>query len=53
MEVPCCSGLVRVAREAIALSGRSMSFEDVTISLRGEVIRSERVEVENKAVSRA
>lgn len=43
MEVPCCSGLTRVAREAIVLSGRRMYFEDVTISLRGEVLRSEKV----------
>jgi Pyruvate/2-oxoacid:ferredoxin oxidoreductase delta subunit len=43
MEVPCCSGLTRVARGAIALSGRAMGFEDVTISLRGEVIRTETV----------
>ncbi len=47
MEVPCCSGLTRVAREAIALSGRAMSFEDVTISLRGEVIRTEVVNQES------
>jgi len=46
MEVPCCSGLSRVAREAIALSGRRMDFEDVTISLRGEVLRSETVGLE-------
>jgi len=43
MEVPCCSGLTRVAREAIAQSGKPLSFEDVTISLRGDVLRSERV----------
>lgn len=42
MEVPCCSGLARIAREAIALSGRGIDFEDVTISLRGEVLRSEK-----------
>ena len=51
MEVPCCSGLVRVAREAIARSGRGMGYDDVTISLRGDVIRSETVESE--AVGRA
>lgn len=43
MEVPCCSGLTRVAREAIALSGRAMGSDDVTISLRGDVLRSEKV----------
>lgn len=37
MEVPCCSGLTRVAREAIARAGTGLSFDDVTISLRGEV----------------
>lgn len=53
MEVPCCSGLTRVAREAIALSGTKMSFEDVTVSLRGEVIRSETVTVEPAARAEA
>jgi len=46
MEVPCCSGLTRVAREAIVMSGAKMSFEDVTVSLRGDVIRSDTVTVE-------
>lgn len=41
MEVPCCSGLTRVARGAVALSGKPMSFDDVTVSIRGEVIRTE------------
>lgn len=36
MEVPCCSGLVRVARSAIAASGKDIPFEEVTISIRGE-----------------
>ena len=36
MEVPCCSGLVRIARSAIAASGKDIPFEDVTISIRGE-----------------
>jgi hypothetical protein len=45
MEVPCCSGLTRVAHEAIARSGKAMSFHDVTVSLRGSMIRSEMVKV--------
>ena len=49
MEVPCCSGLTRVAREAIAASGREMPFEDVTVGLRGEVVRSEVITVEVEA----
>ncbi len=43
MEVPCCSGLTRVAREAVARSGKSMDFQDVTVSLRGSVIRNETI----------
>ena len=49
MEVPCCSGLTRVAREAIAVCGKDMPFEDVTVGLRGDVVRSEIVEVGAKA----
>ncbi len=37
MEVPCCSGLTRIAREAVTRAGNQMGFEDVTIGLRGEV----------------
>ncbi len=43
MEVPCCSGLIRIAREAIACSGRALEFEDVTISLRGDVMQNQTV----------
>jgi Pyruvate/2-oxoacid:ferredoxin oxidoreductase delta subunit len=46
MEVPCCSGLTRVARAAIARSGKPMNFLDITVSLRGSMIRSEVVKVE-------
>ncbi len=49
MEVPCCSGLTRVAREAIAASGKEMPFEDVTVGLRGAVVRSEVVDVSAQA----
>jgi len=43
MEVPCCSGLTRIAREAIAASGLQLSFDDVTIALQGNVIKTERI----------
>lgn len=46
MEVPCCSGLTRVAREAIALSGKPQTFQDVTVSLRGNVIRTETIQTQ-------
>jgi len=45
MEVACCFGLTRIAREAIVRSGIEMSFEDVTIDLRGNVSRTETIEV--------
>jgi NAD-dependent dihydropyrimidine dehydrogenase PreA subunit len=35
MEVPCCFGLTRIAKEAIARSGVNMCFDDVTIDLQG------------------
>jgi hypothetical protein len=37
MEVPCCSGLVMIARRAIAESGRTVPLETVRIGLQGEV----------------
>jgi len=45
MEVPCCSGLTRVVREAIASTGKPMAFQDVTISLRGSVLRTETIQM--------
>ncbi|MBN2316032.1 MAG: 4Fe-4S binding protein [Sedimentisphaerales bacterium] len=40
MEVPCCSGLTHMARQAIAKSKIEMSFEDVTIDVQGNVVRT-------------
>jgi NAD-dependent dihydropyrimidine dehydrogenase PreA subunit len=36
MEVPCCSGLVQMARQAILASGNVVPFRDITISIQGE-----------------
>ncbi len=41
MEVPCCSGLTYIAQEATVHSGVKMPFEDITIDLQGNVIKSE------------
>ena len=38
MEVPCCSGLVRIAEAALAMAGVEVPGEDVTIGIRGEVL---------------
>ena len=40
MEVPCCTGLVRLAQKALELSGSDLAMQDITISLRGEVMAS-------------
>ena len=36
MEVPCCSGLVYMARQAILASGKDIPLKEVTIGIRGE-----------------
>lgn len=38
MEVPCCSGLSTIVRQALERSGQSIPLEEVTISTRGDVI---------------
>jgi NAD-dependent dihydropyrimidine dehydrogenase PreA subunit len=43
MEVPCCHGLTRIAREALAKAGVKMAFEDVTIGLNGDVSKVEQI----------
>lgn len=37
MEVPCCSGMQRLAEHAVAVSGKAVPVEVVTIGLSGEV----------------
>jgi ferredoxin len=38
MEVPCCSGLVHMARQAIQQSGKKIPLSEVTISAEGEIL---------------
>jgi len=38
MEVPCCTGLRRIAQQAIAQSGVKLALTDITIDLRGNII---------------
>lgn len=40
MEVPCCGGLVHMAREAIAASGKDIPLREVVIGTRGNVVVS-------------
>ncbi len=37
MEVPCCSGLTYMAKEALKLSGQNMPVREVTISVKGGI----------------
>ncbi len=43
MEVPCCHGLIRIAKQALLNSGIKMTFEDVTIGINGGVISIEQI----------
>lgn len=37
MEVPCCSGITALVTQALTRSGRTIPFEDVTITLQGAI----------------
>ena len=36
MEVPCCSGLLAIARQALAASGKEIPFEAIRIGIQGD-----------------
>ncbi len=44
MEVPCCFGLVKATEDAIAASGKKISFKKIKIGIRGEIKNEEPVE---------
>jgi ferredoxin len=43
MEVPCCSGLTRIAELAVKKSSMTTTFEDVTIDLKGNISKRETI----------
>ena len=42
MEVPCCSKLPALVRHALELSGKDIPFQELVISVRGEIVNRER-----------
>jgi Pyruvate/2-oxoacid:ferredoxin oxidoreductase delta subunit len=38
MEVPCCTNFMRIAAEAIKISGAMFSIDEITISRRGQIL---------------
>jgi len=38
MEVPCCSGLVYMVKQAMHLSGKDVPFKEVTVSIKGDLM---------------
>lgn len=45
MEVPCCSKQLLIAEKAIELAGVEMSFTDIMISIKGEILNKEQVNI--------
>jgi hypothetical protein len=41
MEVPCCGGLLMMAREAASAASRKIPLKTVVISVKGQVLREE------------
>jgi hypothetical protein len=37
MEVPCCSGLMHMAKQAMRLSGKNIPLKEVTIGIKGDM----------------
>jgi NAD-dependent dihydropyrimidine dehydrogenase PreA subunit len=41
MEVPCCSGLLQMAREAVATANRKIPLKAVMVGIRGDILKEE------------
>lgn len=41
MQVPCCSGLLRLAREAVKQAGRKIPLKCVVVGLQGDILKTE------------
>ncbi len=45
MEVPCCFGLVQAVKVALSESGKNIPAEEVTVSIRGEVLEGKVLDI--------
>jgi len=41
MQVPCCSGLLHLAQEAVAQAKRKIPIKSIVVSLQGEILKEE------------
>ncbi len=41
MEVPCCGGLLQMAREAVSMAGRKIPLKAVTVGIRGDILQEQ------------
>ena len=41
MEVPCCSGLLGIAKSAVGKSSRKIPIKSIVISIKGEILKEE------------
>lgn len=39
MEVPCCGGLIHIAKDALSASGKSIPLNEVVIGIKGEILK--------------
>ena len=46
MEVPCCSALTNIAKNAIKNAHTNIPFKDITISTRGRIIRTDDIQTQ-------
>ena len=38
MEVPCCGGLLQIAKSAVQASARKIPIKSIVVSLQGEIV---------------
>jgi ribosomal protein L16/L10AE len=41
MEVPCCGGLLQMARQALANAGRKIPMKVIVVGIKGEILSEE------------